>query len=169
MSLSFRHSSRADRLRLSFTPDALQMKIAIVFGAIALMLAATAVLRARVAEHGTYADVPKHLTGLKGNTDPTAFFGFCTRDEDALYFVWANYTFNLDYELYNAQKEKYAEPFRKAASDLRFKVVETTYDNRHVVLRIRLSSAEHEAAEQAFQFAHRLFGLQRTTELEFLP
>jgi hypothetical protein len=142
---------------------------ATVVGVIAVVVAVFLLLRSRVASHGTYLEMPKRLSALKGSTDPTAFLGFCTRDEDALYFVYANNAFNLDYELYGQQKEKYAEPFRRTASDLGFEVLTTSYDKEHVVLRIQLAAGETEAAEQAFRVAHELFGLEKTTELEFLP
>ncbi|HEV8362213.1 MAG TPA: hypothetical protein VGQ52_01740 [Gemmatimonadaceae bacterium] len=144
------------------------MKIAVVVGVAVAICAVLFLLRTRVAEHGTYSEVPRHLSALKQSTDPTAFFGFHTRSTDALYFVYEGGSFNLDYELLGVDKEQYAEPFRKVAAQLGYKVLSTTY-GQYPVLRVKLSAAESQAAEQGFQFAHRIFGIQRNTELEFLP
>lgn len=144
------------------------MKIAVVIGVALAACAVLLFLRTRVAEHGTYSEVPRHLSALKHSTDPTAFFGFHTRNTDALYFVYEGGTFHLDYELMGVEKEQYAEPFRSVAAQLGYKILSTTY-GQYPVLRVQLSAEESQAAEQGFQFAHRIFGIQRNTDLEFLP
>jgi hypothetical protein len=122
----------------------------------------------RTAEQGTYNKITPKLDALMHSRDPKAFVGFCTKDTDALYFVFEHGTFNLDYELYNPEKVKFADPFRKVATSQGYKVQETTYGSAPV-LRINLGSNSIQAAERGFQFAHQLFGLEKTTRIEFLP
>ena len=121
------------------------------------------------AKRGTFEVIESQLQLLKVDRDPVAFFGFCTKDEDSLYFVYQNGRFNLDYELYTPEKLKLENSFRQVAKMQGYDVLNTSYDNQHVVLRIELSSLESEASEQAFKFAHELFGIERSTVLEFLP
>ncbi len=160
--------ARPRAARSTRTLGALQMRLAVLAGVLAVA-AAVVFFRSRVAEHRTYDDVPGRLKELRDNSDPTAFFGFHTRDVDALYFVYENGALFLDYELYNSPKEGYAAPFRKTAAAHGFSVTTTSYDQVHTVLRIQLSSVESEAAEQAYGIAHDLFGIKRATRLEFLP
>src|ERR1039458_8918919 len=130
------------------------MKLAIVIAcAIAVgIVAAFLFLRSRVAESGTRADLAQRLTKLKlQDSDPKAFLGFCTRDEDALYFVHEHGTFFLDYELSTPQKTGNADAFRKTAADLGFTVVDTTY-GKFPVLRVDVGSAEAHAAEIGLAF-----------------
>ena len=122
----------------------------------------------RLAARGTYDQIESRLDGLKRSTDPKAFVGFCTKNTDALYFVFEHGTYNLDYELYDPEKAKFAEPFRKVAGNLGHKVQETTYGSAPV-LRVDLGPNTKQAAEQGFQFAHQLFGLEKATNIEFLP
>ena len=124
--------------------------------------------RSRLAEQGTFDQIVPKLDALQRSTDPKAFVGFCTKDTDALYFVFEHGTFNLDYELYNPEKTAFAQPFRKVAAELGYKVEDTTYGSAPV-LRINLGPSSVQAAERGFQFAHNLFGLEKTTRLEFLP
>ena len=126
-------------------------------------------LRPRVAQSGTYDEIAQQLAKLKQNTYPKAFFGFCTRDEDALYFVYVNGAFNLDYELTTPQKESHAAAFRKTASDLGLAVIETTYYGQYPVLRVKTDDSETHAAEVGFKFAQQMFGHDEKTVVEFLP
>jgi len=94
---------------------------------------------------------------------------FCTRDEDALYFVYKDGAFFLDYELTTPEKKSHANAFRKVASDLGFAVVDTSYYGEFPLLRVKTGSSEARAAEVGFDFAQRLFGHDQKTVVEFLP
>jgi len=126
-------------------------------------------LRSRVAESGTLAELPQRLAKLKQqDNDPTAFLGFCTRDEDALYFVHQDGVFYLDYELTTPAKKSHAEAFRKTATDLSFPVIDTTY-GQYPVLRVKTGDSEAQATKIALEFSNRLFGHDEKTVYEFLP
>jgi hypothetical protein len=138
---------------------------------VASIIGAFMFLRTRisVAEHGTLADLLQRLAKLKlQDSDPTAFLGFCTRDEDALYFVHEHGTFLLDYELSTPQKSGNADAFRKTATDLGLTVIDTTY-GRFPVLRVDAGNTEAHAAEIGLAFTQRLFGHDSKTVFEFLP
>jgi hypothetical protein len=142
--------------------------VVIVAGVIAGFL----FLRSRVhfAEHGTLAELPQRLAKLKQqDNDPTAFLGFCTRDEDALYFVHEDGVFYLDYELTTEAKKNHADAFRKTAADLRFPVIDTSYSGRFPVLRVNTGNTEARASEVGLQFTQRLFGHDQKTIFEFVP
>jgi hypothetical protein len=125
-------------------------------------------LRSRVAGSGTIAEVPTRLTKLKKDTDPKAFLGFCTRDEDALYFVYEGGAFFLDYELTTPEKKSHGDAFRKTAADLQLTVTNTTYGS-FPVLRVEAGKTERQAAEVGYSFAQRMFGHGQKTIVEFLP
>ena len=147
------------------------MLIIVAIVIVAGIIAAFLFLRShvRIAEHGTLAELPQRLATLKlQDNDPTAFLGFCTRDEDALYFVHEHGTFFLDYELSTPQKTANADAFRKTATDLGFSVIDTTY-GRFPVLRVDVGNAEAHAADIGLEFTHRLFGHDKSTVFEFLP
>jgi hypothetical protein len=141
----------------------------IVVVAVVCVIAGLLFLRSRVAESGTLAELPQRLEKLKlQDHDPKAFFGFCTQDKDALYFVHEHGTFFLDYELSTPQKTGNSDAFRKTASDLGFKVIDTTY-GKFPVLRVDVGNAEAHAAEIGLAFTQRLFGHDQKTVYEFLP
>jgi hypothetical protein len=126
-------------------------------------------LRSRVAESGTLTSLPQRLAKLKQqDSDPKAFLGFCTRDEDALYFVHESGVFFLDYELTTPQKSGHADAFRKTAADLGFSVIDTTY-RQFPVLRVKAGDSEAQAADVGLKFTQRLFGHDQQTIFEFLP
>jgi hypothetical protein len=133
------------------------------------IVAAFLFFRSRVAESGTLASLPQRLTKLKEqDSDPKAFLGFCTRDEDALYFVHEHGTFFLDYELSTPQKTGNTDAFRRTAADLGFTVIDTTY-GKFPVLRVDVGNAEAHAAEIGLAFTQRLFRHDQKTVFEFLP
>jgi len=141
----------------------------IVIVVVVLIVAAFIFLRSRVAESGTHAEMAARLAKLKQDTDPKAFLGFCTRDEDALYFVYQKGVFLLDYELTTPEKKSHAGAFRKTAADLGFAVIDTTYYGEFPLLRVETGTSEARAAEVGFLFAQRLFGHDQKTVVEFLP
>ena len=133
-------------------------------------MAAFLVFRSRIAESGTLAELPQRLAKLKlQDNDPKAFLGFCTRDEDALYFVHEHGVFYLDYELTTPAKKGYADAFRKTAADLGYSVVDTNYYGEHPVLRVKVGDSEIQAADVGLEFTQRLFGHDQKTVFEFLP
>jgi len=146
------------------------MKLTVIIVVVAVVVAAGFMfIRSRVAESGTLADLPQRLAKLKlRDSDPTAFFGFYTRDEDALYFVHEHGTFYLDYELTTPQKTSHADGFRKTATEMGFSVIDTTY-GKFPVLRVDVGNAEAHAAEIGLAFTQRLFGHDQQTVFEFLP
>jgi hypothetical protein len=143
----------------------------IVLVIVAGFIGAFMVLRSHIsiAEHGMLDGLSQRLAKLKlRDSDPTAFLGFCTRDEDALYFVHEHGTFFLDYELSTPQKTGNAGAFRKTTADLGFTVIDTTY-GKFPVLRVDVGNAEAHAAEIGLAFTQRLFGHDQKTVFEFLP
>jgi hypothetical protein len=147
----------------------MKLTVIIVVVAVVGVVAGFLFIRSRVAESGTLAELPQRLAKLKlRDSDPTAFFGFYTRDEDALYFVHEHGTFYLDYELTTPQKTSHADGFRKTATDMGFSVVDTTY-GKFPVLRVDVGNAEAHAAEIGLAFTQRLFGHDQQTVFEFLP
>lgn len=135
---------------------------------VAGVLVAVRVLRAKFSETGTHADLTARLTELKKETSPSAFVGFRTKDEDALYYVYLDGVFYLDYELTTPQKKAHADEFRIAAGELGFAVIDTTY-SEYPLLRVMVGSEEARAAKAGAQFAERLFGQDEKTVVEFLP
>ncbi len=127
-------------------------------------------IQSRVAESGTLADLPQRLAKLKlRDSDPTAFFGFYTRDEDALYFVHEHGTFYLDYELTTPQKTSHASTASVRPPPIWvFRLTDTTY-GKFPVLRVDVGNAEAHAAEIGLAFTQRLFGHDQQTVFEFLP
>jgi hypothetical protein len=124
----------------------------------------------RIAEHGTLAELPGRLAKLRQqDSDPKAFLGFCTRDEDELYFVHQDGVFYLDYELTTPAKTGHADAFRKTATDLGFSVTDTSYYGQYPVLRVKTGDTEAQAADVGFKFTQRLFGHSQQTVFEFLP
>jgi hypothetical protein len=127
-------------------------------------------LRSRVAESGTLAELPQRLTKLKQqDNDPKAFLGFCTCDEDALYFVHQDGVFYLDYELTTPAKKSHADAFRSTAAALGFSVIDTSYYGQYPVLRVKTGDTEAQAAKVGLEFSQRLFGHDAKTVYEFLP
>jgi hypothetical protein len=127
-------------------------------------------LRSRVAESGTLRELPQRLAKLKlQDKDPKAFLGFCTRDEDALYFVHEHGAFYLDYELTTPAKKTHADAFRKIAAELGFTVIDTSYSGEYPVLRMQAGESESQAAGVGLKFTQRLFGHDQQTVFEFLP
>jgi hypothetical protein len=142
----------------------------VVLIVVAGIIAAFLFLRSRIAEHGTLAELPQRLAKLKQqDNDPKAFFGFYTRDEDALYFVHEHGVFYLDYELTTPAKKGYADAFRKTAADLDFSVIDTSYYGEFPVLRVKAGDSEAQAADVGLKFTQRLFGHDQQTVFEFLP
>ena|ERR1700719_1293276 len=147
------------------------MKPAVVIAVVIVVaiVAAFLFLRSRVAESGTLASLPQRLAKLKQqDSDSNAFLGFCTRDEDALYFVHEGGVFFLDYELTTPAKVGYADAFRKTAANLGFSVIDTTY-GQFPVLRVKAGDPETQAADVGLKFTQRLFGHEQQTVFEFLP
>jgi hypothetical protein len=145
--------------------------IIIVLVIVACIIGAFMLLRPHISitEHGTLDDLSQRLAKLKlRDSDPKAFLGFCTRDEDVLYFVHEHGTFFLDYELSTPQKTGNADAFRKTAADLGFTVNDTTY-GKFPVLRVDVGNVEAHAAEIGLAFTQRLFGHDQKTVFEFLP
>ncbi len=137
-----------------------------VVGALAVFL----FLRSRAAESGTLAELPQRLAKLKlQDSDPKAFLGFCTRDEDALYFVHEHGAFYLDYELTTLAKKGHADAFRKTAGELGFSIIDTSYYGQYPVLRVKAGVSEAQAADVGLKFTQRLFGHDQKTVFEFLP
>ena len=132
------------------------------------IVAAFLFLRSRVAESGNLTNLTQRLTRLKQDTNPKAFLGFCTRDEDALYFVYEGGVFNLDYELTTPEKRSHAEAFRKTAADLALPVIDTTYGD-YPVLRVNVGGTGTHAADMGLEFTRRIFGHDQNTLFEFLP
>ena len=147
------------------------MKTIVIVGLFGVVIVlAFAFLRSRVAEHGTLTDLPKRIAKLKQqDSDPKAFLGFCTRDEDALYVVHQNGVFYLDYELTTPAKNDYADAFRKTAADLGHSVIETSYTGEFPLLRVDVGVSETQAADLGLEFTHRMFGHDEHTIFEFLP
>ncbi|MEZ5308688.1 MAG: hypothetical protein R2684_16200 [Pyrinomonadaceae bacterium] len=117
-----------------------------------------------------YGDVEASLVRLKLDRHPQAFFGFHTKDTDALYFVYEDDVFHLDYELSSEAKRAFEDEFRKTADSLGFEVSETSYgEDSARVLRVSLTSDEKKSAKTGYEFASRIFGIDQETELEFLP
>ena len=147
------------------------MRAIIVIGLLIVVIAfAFLFLRSHVAEHGTLADLPERLAKLKEqDRDPKAFLGFCTRDEDALYFVHENGVFYLDYELTTPAKKNYADSFRKTAADLGHPVTDTSYSGHFPVLRVDAGTSETQAANIGLEFTRKMFGHGQQTVFEFLP
>ena len=147
------------------------MKALFIFGLVVVAIAfAFFFLRSRVAEHGTLNELPQRLTRLKEqDSDLKAFLGFCTRDEDALYFVHENGVFYLDYELTTPEKRNYADTFRKTASELGRTIINTSYSGDAPVLRIDAGPSERQAADLGLEFTRRMFGHDEHTAFEFLP
>lgn len=126
--------------------------------------------QSRLAESGTLAELPQRLAKLKlQDNDPKAFLGFCTRDEDALYFVHEHGMYFLDYELTTPAKKSHADAFRKTAVELGFTVIDTSYYGEYPVLRVKAGELETQAADVGRKFAQRLFGNDQQTVFEFLP
>ncbi|MCU0783673.1 MAG: hypothetical protein MUF81_06420 [Verrucomicrobia bacterium] len=145
---------------------ALVIAIVIAVGIVAGFL----FLRSRVAESGTLAELPLRLAKLRQqDRDPKAFFGFCTRDEDALYFVHEDGAFYLDYELTTPAKRGHADAFRKAAVEFGFSVMDKSYNGQFPVLRVKAGDTDEQAAIVALKFTQRLFGHNQNTVFEFLP
>ena len=147
------------------------MKAIVIVGLTSVAIAlALFFLRSRVAEHGTVNELPQRLAKLKEqDSDPRAFLGFCTRDEDALYFVHENGVFYLDYELTTPEKGSYADTFRKTAAELGHAVIDTNYSGDVPVLRVNTGPSERQAADLGLEFTHRMFGHDQHTAFEFLP
>jgi hypothetical protein len=140
--------------------------IVIVVGIIAGFL----FLRSRFAESGTLAELPQRLAKLKQqDNDQKAFLGFCTCDEDALYFVHEDGVFYLDYELTTPGKTSHAGAFRKTAAGLGFSVIDTSYYGQYPVLRVKAGDTEAQAAKIGLEFSRQLFGHDENTVYEFLP
>ena len=148
------------------------MLIIVTIVIVAGLIAAFLFLRShvRIAEHGTLAELPQRLAKLKQeDSDPKAFLGFCTCDEDALYFVHQDGVFYLDYELTTPAKKSHADAFRGTAAALGFSVVDTSYYGQYPVLRVKTGDTEAQAAKVGLEFSERLFGHDEKTVYEFLP
>ena len=146
------------------------MKRVIIIIVVVVGVAGFLFLRLRVAESGTLAELAQRLTKLKQeDNDPKAFFGFCTCDEDALYFVHQDGIFYLDYELTTPAKKNHEDDFRKTAADLGFVVIDTSYYGQYPVLRVKTGDTEAQAAKVGLDFTQRLFGHNQQTTFEFLP
>jgi hypothetical protein len=148
------------------------MKLAVIVVVVAVVsiIAGFLFIRSRIAESGTLAQLPQRLAKLKlQDSDPKAFFGFYTRDEDALYFVHEHGVFYLDYELTTSAKKGHADAFRKTAADLGFSVIDTSYYGEYPVLRVKTGESESQAAEVGLKFTQQLFGHDQQTVFEFLP
>jgi len=144
--------------------------VIIIIVAVVGVIAGVLFLRSRVAESGTIAGLPQRLAKLKQrDNDPKAFLGFCTCDEDALYFVHADGVFYLDYELTTPAKRSHADAFRKTAVELGFSVIGTSYYGQYPVLRVKTGDTEAQAAKVGLKFSERLFGHDENTVYEFLP
>lgn len=146
--------------------------VIIAIAIVAAVVAAFLFLRSHVrfAERGTLADLPQRLTRLKEqDNDPKAFLGFCTRDEDAIYFVHQDGVFYLDYELTTPAKASHANAFRKTAAELGYSVTNTSYSGQYPLLRVNTGASEAKAANVGLEFAQRLFGHDEKTVYEFLP
>lgn len=142
--------------------------ILIALGIVVVVAAIFLFLRSRVAESGTHRDVASRLAKLKQNPARDAFLGFCTRNEDTLYFIYEGGTFFLDYELSHAEKKPFEAPFRAAARELGLPVIDTTY-GQFPVLRVKAGTTEESAARVGFEFARKVFGHDEKTTIEFLP
>jgi hypothetical protein len=142
----------------------------IIIIAVVASIAGFLFLRSRVAESGTLAELPQRLSKLKQeDNDPKAFFGFCTCDEDALYFVHQDGVFYLDYELTTPAKKSHSDAFRKTAADLSYSVIDTSYYGQYPVLRVKTGDTEAQATKAGLEFTQRLFGHDQQTVYEFLP
>lgn len=86
------------------------------------------------------------------DSDPKAFLGFCTCDEDALYFVHEGGTFYLDYELTTPAKKARAANFRSVAEGLDLPVIDTSYSGEYPVLRVNVGTSEAQAAKIGMEF-----------------
>ena len=144
------------------------MVIAVIAGIAVLIIVVVLIVR-KSAVRLTIAELPPLLTKLRNGADRNGFVGFVGEGPQALYFVYENGTFWLDFEIFVSALEEYAEPFRRVAAELKHDVITTSYDNEHTVLRIKLSSSENEAVEQAYEVAHRWAGIERDTRLQLLP
>jgi hypothetical protein len=148
----------------------MKLTLIVVVVAVIGVIAGFLFVRSRVAESGTLAELPQRLAKLKLlDSDPKAFLGFCTRDEDALYFVHEHGVFYLDYKLTTPAKKASAEAFRKTAAELDFPVIDTSYYGEHPVLRVKAGDSEAPAASVGLKFTQRLFGHDQQTVFEFLP
>ncbi|HTI97723.1 MAG TPA: hypothetical protein VL527_02380 [Dongiaceae bacterium] len=148
------------------------MRTAVIIGGVMAVgiVAGVLLLRSRVAESGTLAGLPQRLARLKQqDNDPKAFLGFCTCDEDALYFVHEGGTFYLDYELTTPAKKARAANFRSVAGGLDLPVIDTSYSGEYPVLRVNVGTSEAQAAKIGMEFSNRLFGHNPNTVYEFLP
>lgn len=148
----------------------MKILVIIVVAAVVSTIAGFVFFRSRIAESGTIAELPQRLAKLKlQDNDPKAFFGFCTGDKDALYFVHEHDVFYLDYELTTPAKKGYADAFRKTAAELGFSVIETNYYGEYPVLRVKAGDSESQAADAGQKFTQRLFRHDQQTVFEFLP
>ena len=121
-----------------------------------------------VSEETGYGDLPEAIEVLKsgGSTD---FVGFSTQGFDALYFVYDDGEYFLDYELFDEEMEEYEEAIRVFAEENGREILETSYDDEHTVLRIPVGSDEEDAVDFAFDLASSIFGHSEETHLDLLP
>ncbi len=123
-----------------------------------------------VAEQITYEQLPAILTKLKTSTNPTDFVGYCTKNEDALYFVFENGVYNLDYELFSPDKLAYEQAFSDFAKQHGYTLLETQYFNDSPkVLRIPLTADETDAVNTAYKFGQTIWGHSLEMKYELLP
>ena len=118
------------------------------------------------AECGTYEQIPSRLAQLKLDAEHRGIIEFGTEDDiKALFFAYEDETFFLLYDTDIPAKEKFEDPFFKTASELGYDVVISSDGDG--LPGIRLSGTEQKAAEQAFEIINKLYGIEKTTNLEF--
>lgn len=150
--------------------------IMISAGVISLAIITICLVRFRVhsspfiAEKVTYDQLPEKLIRLKTTTNPADFVGYCSRDADALYFVFEQGIYHLDYELYSPAKLAHESDFSTFAKQNDLKMIETKYiAGGPKVLRIPLNADETHSVEIAYKLGSAIWGHTREMKFDLLP
>lgn len=125
-------------------------------------------IRRNTAEQATIHDLSDRLEAMRRGELAYPFFGFHTRNTDAMYFAYEGGSYWFEYELADDTRVKYVEPIKDLSAELGLSWEDGKYDDVPII-RVKLSSSSESAAESIFTFAEKLFGITKSTVVEFVP
>ena len=96
------------------------------------------------------------------------FFGFHTRNSDAMYFAFKDGSYWFEYELVDDERRKFVEPIKKLSAELGLAWEDGEYEQSPII-RVKLGSSDELAAEKIFYIAEKLFGITDSTVVEYVP
>lgn len=110
----------------------------------------------------------KRFAALKRGEMPEGFFGFHTKNVDAMYFAYEKDVFWFEYEIADQEREAYVQPIKELAKTLGLDSSDGSYGETPIV-KIRLNSDERESAALVQRFALDIFGIDFETTVEYVP